>query len=501
MGGYQRYPGVIRPDLPPRQPIAHELAGAFQRQPGQASLYGGAAAAIVGTPLYRLLLLFNDGNASDYIYDQSWNHYTVTYGSNDPAQHAQTTTQTLFGDSAGFFFRRGDTPGHGGGDANLGWTAGTGMDWNPYPDVLIGGAIWPTYTSGDDDQTILMLRRNVGHWWKLWYDDSGVLHYYSAEGGGTGCILAGSIPLVYGEWNWFFLSMHGGTTTLWIGTNASGIVQLAASSDDTSTYNMGALGTASGSISKDPITSGGQMNCYLDHIFAATGAYIEGTGSMPVPIAEPDPIPLVHFDFEADGISHEGDTGFNPGITNKGTAAFTCLLNGSGGNKLTSAQTISGTTSMLFDGVTAFSYGAAAMDLGATPKAIWKCYYYPVNNPVSFGHDLFCWGDGVSNRFLFGIDPSRVPVLYCVVSGVTKYYIHGVGGPISLNAWSKFELIHDGAGGVEFKVNDVSLGTASDGGVDYSDATFGNMTWGRESWTGDNYCDGYMDEFTLTVLS
>jgi len=243
--------------------------------------------------VYLLLLLMDGGDGSTTYTDDGINGYTITYFTNDGVNGTeQTNDQVLFGVTSAEFYRGGGTPGHGGMDVNLQWTAGTGMDFGADPDILIGCAIWPTYTSGDDDHCILMLRRSVPQNWKLWYEDDGTVRFTSLEGAVAQCDLTSSIPLVYGEWNWIFVSMHDGTTTLWVGTDASGIVTNAASDADTSSYNMGSLGTTSASVSIDPISSGGRMNSYVDHLYVREGAWIDdsnGATTMQVPTAQPVP--------------------------------------------------------------------------------------------------------------------------------------------------------------------------------------------------------------------
>jgi hypothetical protein len=247
--------------------------------------------------IYLLALNMNGGNESTTFLDEGISGFTIGWNTNDPTnekgQYTEPTVDVLYGVSAARFFRGGGTPGHGGRDTNLSWgPVGTAMDFGSQPDIIIGCAIFPTYTSGDDDHCILMLRRVVPHYWKLWYLDDGTVRYHS-EQGGTACTLTGSIPLVYGEYNWIFLSLHAGVATLWIGTHASGFMERAAQGADTSAYNMGSSGATNATISADPISSGGRMNCYLDHIFILEGAYIDDHGGtvnrIPVPTAEPTP--------------------------------------------------------------------------------------------------------------------------------------------------------------------------------------------------------------------
>lgn len=249
---------------------------------------------------YDLLLRFNGGDDSDTVIDDGAHNYTITYSTNDGAQHVQTTDQVLFGASSGFFFRRGVPPGTGGGDSRIGWTVGSvgipadHFDWGADPDVLIGCAIWPTYESGDDNQIILQITANVNNEIRLWYDDDGFVHYRSKEGGVTFTnLVTSTIPLQFGEWNWVFVSMHNGETTIWVGTDAGGIVTQDASGLDSSPYAMSGLGggsTISGRVSYDGGGSG-VMNCYLDHLFVLEGAYIDGSvfDEMLVPTAEPAP--------------------------------------------------------------------------------------------------------------------------------------------------------------------------------------------------------------------
>lgn len=497
----QRYPGVIVPRNKPRNPVAHGVGGSFQRQPG-AKLFGGGA-ALVGEIDYDLLLLFNDGNESNYIYDQSYNHYTVTFNTNDGAnQKGQSTEQVLFGDSSLKSSRGGSPEGTGGRNLYLsfgyaGITPAGNFDWGTNPDALVGMAIWPTFpTLSASEQYIISVSQGVARSWSLRYNDAGTVHFNSYYDSIDRCNLDSTIDLVYGEWNWLFLSLHGGVASFWIGTHASGVLQFAGSAADTTNYAYagGSLTGRVGSIS-DP------MNCYLDHIYAGSGAYIEGTGMLPVPDAEPDPIPLVWFDFEQVGQGTEASD-----WVNQGTAAFTTAVSNAAGPDPDMRNTsffYSGVASCEFDESNGwqFEYGGTAMDIGANPKCRWKVYYYPTANPSSFAHTLFGWGSGVNTRFVIYIVPTTLNAgAYCVVGGSTKFNISG-DGDVALNQWNEFIFEQDGAGGVELIVNNISIGTGSDGGVDYSGATFGNFRWGAEPWTGDNYCEGYMDDFTLTILS
>jgi hypothetical protein len=165
------------------------------------------------------------------------------------------------------------------------------MDFGADPDVLIGGVIWPTFASGDDFQVILALQRNVPNRWRIHYDDSGILHYESLSGGSTACDLDATEALVFGEWNAWYLSIHDGVATFWVGTIASGLLTRAGSAADTSAYDMGSLGATTGRVSNDAVISGGCMNAYIDHVFVLEGAWVEDAGgtltTMPVPTAEP----------------------------------------------------------------------------------------------------------------------------------------------------------------------------------------------------------------------
>lgn len=249
----------------------------------------------VGAPTYKLLLRFDGGDQSNVVIDNGSNAYAINYGTNDPVnQWAQSNTETLFGVSAFWSYRGGGTPGHGGRSSTCDWTAGTGMDWGASPDVVIGCPIFPTFDTGaaGNQECILMLRRTVGDWWKLSYDDAGAVYYQSLAGGVTySNLVTSTVFLQYNEWNWVFLSMHASDTSIWVGTNASGFVTNDASGLDTSPYDIGSGGVTSGTISNDPIASNGTMNAYVDHLYCATGTYINPfwntTGQMPVPTYQP----------------------------------------------------------------------------------------------------------------------------------------------------------------------------------------------------------------------
>ncbi len=246
-----------------------------------------SGAQFVGTPTYKLKLLMNGGNNSDVVVDTGASAYTITYATNDGAQHAQSSAQVLFGASSFFSNRRGSPVGSGGGDGRLTWTPLTGMDWGASPDLVIGGAIMPTHQSLDDHQGILQNATGANDNWILWYDDSGKLHYLSKTGGSTTCSLVTTGAFTFNEWNWFFLSAHGGVAQLWLGTDDDGIVNMDVEGADTSAYAFGTGGTQ-GRISADG-GGGFNMNCYLDHIYAATGVYIDDTDFdyMEVPTSEP----------------------------------------------------------------------------------------------------------------------------------------------------------------------------------------------------------------------
>ena len=247
----------------------------------------------VGAPTYKLLLRMDGGNDSTVFTDNSVNAYTINWFTNDPGNNkGQSTAEFLFGVSSMKSDRGGAPPGSGGRSSQLDWTAGTGMDWGSSPDVVIGGAIWPLFPTLADKQTILMLRRNVGDWWKLSYDDAGAVYYESLQGGVTfSSLVTSTVFLQYGEWNWFFVNMHASDTSIWLGTNNDGFVTNDASGFDSSPYNFGSLGVTSGTVSNDPIASNGTMNAYVDHLYCATGTYINpfwnGTGQMPVPTYQP----------------------------------------------------------------------------------------------------------------------------------------------------------------------------------------------------------------------
>ena len=249
----------------------------------------------LGAPTYKLLLRFDGGNNSDVVTDSGANGYTINWGTNDPAnQHAQSTAEVLFGVSSFWSFRGGGTPGHGGRSSACDWNAGTGMDFGSSPDFVIGGAIFPTFDTGSagDAECILMLRRNVGDWWKLSYDDAGAVYYQSHQGGTTFTNqVTSTVFFQYNEWNWFFVSSHAQDTSIWVGTDASGFVTNDSSGFDSSPYDFGTLGATSGTVSNDPIASNGTMNCYMDHLYVATGTYINpfwnASGQMPVPTSQP----------------------------------------------------------------------------------------------------------------------------------------------------------------------------------------------------------------------
>lgn len=255
--------------------------------------YALSPSLFVGNPSYRLLLDFDGGNDSAVFVDSGVNNYTINWFTNDPGNNkGQSNTQFLFGASSLKSDRGGAPPGSGGRSSQLTWSAGTGMDWGSSPSLVIGGPIYPTFPTGSDAQTILMLRRNANSYWKLSYDDAGVLHYFSIDGGVTFTNLATStVFLQYGQWNWFFLNMHASDTSLWLGTAADGFVTNDASGADTSPYNMGSFGAMGGSVSVDPIASGGTMNAYVDHLYCALNTHINpvfnGSGVMPVPTTQP----------------------------------------------------------------------------------------------------------------------------------------------------------------------------------------------------------------------
>lgn len=283
---------VIRPLLRVLRPT--DVVPVPRAIPRVFDILGGAA--FVGTPTYDLLLRMDGATppgTSDVFTDDGDNGFTINWFTNDPTNaKGQYSTGAggivLFGNSAAEFFRGGGTPGHGGRDTNLQFgPVGTALDWGASPDLVIGGAFYPTFDSGDDDHCIFMLRRVVGHNLKLGYTDAGILNYTSLEGGVAKCDLDASEAFAYGEYNWFFLSMHGGVSSLWLGTDASGVATKVAEGADTSAYNMGSQGSTSASISVDPISSGGRMNAWIDHLFIARGMYIDGDGDLAVPTGQP----------------------------------------------------------------------------------------------------------------------------------------------------------------------------------------------------------------------
>jgi hypothetical protein len=242
---------------------------------------------------YDLLLLFDDGDASEDFFDDGVHGFTITYGTNDHGFDAQTTDQVWDGVSSFQSYCGGGTPGHGGRASVLNWPVSTAWDWGSNPDILFGGVVWPTFDRGGGRiQVLLISQRSVGDYWRIWYDDLGQMFYESKAGGATKCSLSSTVNLVYGEWNAWYLSLHGGVAKFWIGTIASGFVNVAGSAADTSPYNIGSGGTTTGRVGEDATASDGYANWYMDHEFIALDLYIDdsnGGTRMPVPTAQPTP--------------------------------------------------------------------------------------------------------------------------------------------------------------------------------------------------------------------